>query len=524
MYQILNKRIGQLLARAGAAIFTNTLVGIEKETLRVGGEGKIAQTTHPIALGSPLTHPYITTDYSEALAEFITPPFSDLRQSLDFLADTQRFVYSQLKDEILWATSMPCVVAGEDSIPIAQYGRSNPGRMKTIYRVGLGYRYGKVMQVIAGVHFNFSMGEAFWQAYADTEGSKEEPQTFVSSHYFDMLRNLQRIGWLIPYLFGASPAVCKSFLGGRPTNLSEFNSNTYYGPYATSLRMGDIGYQNNKENEIGIKANYDSLSEYIKSLTCAITTSYPGYERIGVKVEGEYRQLNTNILQIENEYYSTVRPKQILDGYEKPTIALRKRGVRYIELRSLDVNAFDPLGINESQCRFIEALCLFCLLHESPPISEVERKEIDINELATAHRGRDPQLKLWRNGRELYLSEWGKEICEAMQGICEQLDEAEGGHAYREALASQIHALANPGSTPSARVLVEMREHNEGFFAFALRKSLEHKNYFISHPLSPEKLKHYHVLADKSLQQQRAIEAGEKQSLDEFLQAYFAQQ
>ncbi|MBA1330237.1 glutamate--cysteine ligase, partial [Candidatus Endoriftia persephone str. Guaymas] len=177
----------------------------------------IAQSAHPEALGAPLTHPYITTDYSEALTEFITPPLQQRDAVLEFLRDAQKFVYDRLEgDEILWATSMPCVVEGGCTIPIARYGSSNAGLMKTVYRRGLGHRYGRVMQVIAGVHFNYSLPEAFWPGYQTLEGGKGDLQGFISEAYFGLIRNLQRFGWLVPYLFGASPAICKSFLGGRP--------------------------------------------------------------------------------------------------------------------------------------------------------------------------------------------------------------------------------------------------------------------------------------------------------------------
>ena len=298
MYETARQRLQRLIDLKHSHLMRNSAIGVEKESLRVNNTGGIAQTPHPEALGSALTHPYITTDYSEALTEFITPPFHHIKQVLDFFRDTQQFVYQKLDGEFLWATSMPCVVAGETSIPVAEYGSSNPGRMKHVYRLGLGHRYGRVMQVIAGVHFNYSFPPEFWPVYSELESNRLPLQDFISESYMALIRNLQRFGWLIPYLFGASPAICKSFLGGAPTTLKEFNENTYYQPYATSLRMGDIGYQNNKEYEYGIKANYDSLDAYIESLTCAIETHCPEYEKIGVVVDGEYRQLNANIKRV----------------------------------------------------------------------------------------------------------------------------------------------------------------------------------------------------------------------------------
>ncbi len=523
MYKLAEHRLQRLLDSGQKRILEGRQIGVEKESLRVSADGSISQLEHPPSLGSALTNPYITTDYSEALIEFITPPFDHTEDVLSFLRDTQTFVYGELKDEILWATSMPCVVAGDTSIPLAQYGSSNIGQMKTIYRRGLGHRYGRVMQVISGVHFNYSLPNSFWQLYQDIEEDGQPLQDFISEQYFSLIRNLQRFGWLVPYLFGASPAVCKSFLGSAETNLIDFNENTYYEPYATSLRMGDIGYQNNKESETGIKACYRNVDAYVQTLSCAIDTPCPEYENIGVKVKGRYEQLNSNILQIENEYYSTVRPKQILKGNEKPTLALKKRGVKYVELRSLDVNAFDPLGINEIQLRFLEAFMIFCLIQESPQICYSEREEIDKNELDVAHKGRDPQLKLKRDTNDCSLKEWSLEICASMQGICELLDKAHDNSPYTHALKKQIEKIHQPELTPSARMLEEMRENGEGFYHFAKRMSQQHYNYFKDVFLSAEQQQFYKKVVEESLVRQGKIEAEDNLSFDEYLKNYFSQ-
>ncbi len=485
--------------------------------------GSLAQTPHPRALGSALTHPYITTDFSEALLELITPPLEGMESVLAFMRELHRFVYERIDDEYLWASSMPCVVAGEEGVPVARYGSSNAGLMKYVYRLGLGYRYGRVMQAISGVHFNFSLSDGFWDRLQALEGDTRPRKDFISDNYFGLIRNLQRVGWLIPYLFGASPAVCKGFLDGQPGSLASFDENTYYGPYATSLRMGDIGYQNNREHEIGVRACYDNLDEYVDTLTYAITTPYPGYEKIGVKVNGEYRQLNANILQIENEYYTTVRPKQILQDNEKPTLALKRRGVRYIELRSLDVNAYEPLGINEAQMRFLHALMLWCLFEESPRIHPWERSEIDKNEMAAAHRGREPGLVLMRNGEEVTLRDWAGCICDALEPIVELLDAGRPDRPYATALAEQRAAVEDPERTPSARMLRDMRAQGESFHAFARRMSLAHRRYFQS--LAPDAVLAHRLgeLSEKSLASQREMEESESLSFDDYLTRYFAQ-
>lgn len=523
MYSTLEARLRRIARLQSPRLLRASSMGVEKEALRVGPDGAIAQTAHPASVGSALTHPYITTDYSEALMEFITPPLASVPEVLAFLRDAQQFVYQRLDREYLWATSMPCVVHGETSIRIAEYGTSNSGMMKHIYRRGLGYRYGRTMQVIAGVHFNYSLAPEFWPIYAELEGYAGGMQDFMSESYMALIRNLQRFGWLIPYLFGASPAVCKSFLGGASTSLEEFDANTVYGPYATSLRMGDIGYQNNRENEHGIKASYDSLPSYIDSLTWAIETPCPEYAKIGVVVDGEYRQLNANILQIENEYYSTIRPKQRLKGNEKPTLALKRRGIEYVELRSIDVNVFDPLGINQTQLYFLEAFLLFCLFHDSPPISADERQSIDGNELAAAHRGRDPDLKLQRPGGEIPLREWADELCTEMRAICELMDNIGEGTPYCDALAAQVRKIRDATLTPSARMLENMRYHKESFFAFARRMSEAHQRFFLSQPHDAERERFFQEIAARSLEEQKAREAADEAPFDVYLSRYFAQ-
>jgi glutamate--cysteine ligase len=525
LYKLVASRVKKLFAHNESGLLNDRQIGVEKESLRVSPEGGISQLDHPSSLGSALTNPYITTDYSEALLEFITPPSQHIESVLDFLRDSQVHVYNKLQqDEILWATSMPCVMAGESSIPIANYGTSNAGQMKSIYRRGLGHRYGRAMQVIAGVHFNYSLPESFWPVYKDLLEEKElRLKSFQSEQYFSMIRNLQRYGWLIPYLFGASPAVCKSFLGGAETSLQEFDENTYFEPYATSLRMGDIGYQNNKESETGVKACYRNLDSYVQTLQHAIDTPFSEYEKIGIKVNGQYQQLNANLLQIENEYYSTVRPKQILQGNEKPTIALQKRGVRYVELRSLDVNAFDPLGINETQLRFIEIFMLFCLLAESEQICFSEREEIDQNELLVAHKGRDPLLKLNFQASKIKLKDWASELLGGMQSVSELLDQHKDGTPYQDALLLQRNKINDSELTPSARMLTEMRENKEGFYHFAKRMSQKHNQYFKALNISAERNEFFENAARMSIEQQQQIEQSDNLSFDEYLQAYFAQ-
>ena len=499
-----------------------SLVGLEKETLRVAGGGSVAATAHPSALGSALTHPHITTDFSEALVELVTPALSSSGSVLAFLRDLHLFVYRHIDDERLWATSMPCVLGGGANIPLARYGSSNAARMKTVYRRGLGNRYGRIMQIIAGVHFNFSLAEDFWPLYQQIEGDTSDAVAFRSEAYMGMVRNLQRLGWLVPYLFGASPAVCRSFVQDATTDLELFDQNTYYYPYATSLRMGDIGYQNRQEEGTGMKACYDSLDAYVRSLTWAIETPCPQYEAIGVKIDDRWEQLNDHVLQIENEYYSTVRPKQITDWMERPTLALRRRGVRYVELRSLDLNAFHPLGIDEQQMQFLTLFMLFNLLTDSPRIDGRERRAIDANHILAAHRGREPELELTSGDGSRTLKAWALQVLDAMQPLAEVMDGGADG-TYAASLSAQGDKVMDADSTPSARMLREMREQGEGFAQFARRVTEQHRDYFRSLELDPERDAWLRGLAATSVARQHCIEAADALDFETFLQTYFAQ-
>jgi glutamate--cysteine ligase len=515
------RRLAALVNGGQPQILQGGRKGVEKESLRVMPSGALAETPHPRKLGSALTNENITTDYSESLIELVTPAFTTSWELLQYLLDLHQFVYRHLDEELLWATSMPGAIQRDEDIPIAQFGNSHVGQMKTIYRRGLGLRYGRMMQAISGVHFNYSFPLAFWEVYADILKSREHGSQFVSASYFDLLRNYRRFGWIVLYLFGVSPVVCKSFLKGRDFELPELTSNTAYEPYATSLRMSDVGYRN--RNQAGLAVSVNSLEEYVRDLTHAIMTPHPPYEALGVKVDGEYRQLNANILQIENEYYSFIRPKRVARSGERPTKALQRAGVEYVEVRALDVSAFDPVGVNQNKLRFLEAFLALCLLKESPPIGESEQSALDKNHVTVARRGREPGLTLWREGQDVPMVEWARELLDSMVGICEILDRGDPTRPYSAALATQAAKLEDVARTPSARLMEELTTTGESFFDLALRMSATHKAYFLDlYPPNEDRLVEFGREAEESLAKQRQIEASDRGTFEEYLSRYFA--
>ncbi|WP_175718757.1 glutamate--cysteine ligase [Burkholderia anthina] len=497
------------------------LRGIEKESLRVTRDGMIAFTPHPRALGSALTHPSLTTDYSEALIELITPAEPDASITLARLDDLHRYVYASLGDEMLWNDSMPGLLPADDDIPIADYGTSNIGRLKTVYRRGLAYRYGRTMQCIAGIHYNYSLHEEVWRRLHAEEGSTATLVDYQSERYLAQIRNFRRRSWLLMYLFGASPALDAKFLRGKPHKLDAFDADTLYRPYATSLRMSDLGYSNTTA-QAALHVDYNTLPGYLDALSKAVSEAYPPYEAIGTHRDGEWIQINTNVLQIENEFYSTIRPKRVTYSGERPLHALASRGVQYIEVRCLDIDPFEPTGIALDTARFIDAFLLACALDDSPALDCEAYKEANANFGSVTMDGRKPELTLMRDGQPVTLQAWADDLMTDIETIGRRLDEIRGGDEHVRAIAAQREKLADPERTPSARVLRTMRENGQSFLDFALAHSEAHAAHFRANPPSAETMRAEQALAAKSLAEQAELETKEAGSFDAFVAAYRA--
>jgi glutamate--cysteine ligase len=496
--------------------------GIEKESLRVDKNGRLAQTDHAQGLGSKLTSPSITTDYSEALLEFITPALTTPAAALDHLDDVHRFTYSQIDGEILWTSSMPCILPKDSDIRLADYGTSNIAKMKTVYREGLGNRYGRGMQTIAGIHYNFSMSDSFWEYWHQEQKSNSSLQDFKTESYFALIRNFHRYSWMLLYLFGASPALCQTFLQGKKHNLQTLHEGTLYEPYATSLRMGDLGYQSDAQENLLIC--YNHLSTYIESLHEAITAPHPDYEAIGLKdAEGNYQQLNTALLQIENEFYSTIRPKRTIASGEAALNALLERGVEYIEVRALDLNPYLPLGLDKTQMRFLDTFLTFCLLEPSPLFSKTECSNNKENLAITVTQGRDPELALAAADGMINLRQWAADIIQRMEPVADLLDLTFETKEHNSALDIQQQKVADSSLTPSEQILDTLIAEKMSFYHFSMGQAEAHANYFNSRPLDENIQQQFVIEAKHSWQQQRDIEASDNEDFDTFLASYYRQ-
>ena len=497
----------QALGQVSVARLKGMRCGIEKESLRAQPGGALALTPHPAALGSALTHPSITTDFSESQVELVTGVHDTVEAAIEELTQIHQFTYRAMKnlgDEMLWVSSMPCGLPTDETIPVARFGSSNVGRAKSVYRLGLSHRYGRRMQTISGIHYNWSFPGV------------------TNDAYFGQIRNFRRQAFLLLYLFGASPAVCSSFVAGRQHELQKLSHSTMYMPYGTSLRMGRLGYQSDAQASLAV--SYNSLDGYAASLHDALTRAYPAYEKVGIQNPGgDYNQLGTTLLQIENEFYGTIRPKRVIFPGERPLHALRERGVEYIEVRLMDLDPFEPVGITTQTMRFLDVFLLHCLLSTSPPDTPAEIAALARNQHNTAARGREPGLLLERDGREVSLTEWGEEIIAQCAPIAAALDAAHHNTLYSEALAAARVGLKHPETLPSARVLAAMAQHHDNSFVkFARAQSEKTRATLLALPFSGGQQTKFEALTRQSIAEQKKIEDADSMPFELYREKYLS--
>ena len=485
-----------------AAALNGMRRGIEKESLRVQPDGALALTRHPAALGSPLTHPHITTDFSEAQLELVTGVHAGVETCLEELTQIHQFVYHAIGDEMLWVGSMPCGLPSDEAIPIGQYGTSNVGRAKSVYRMGLSHRYGRRMQTISGIHYNWSM------------------PGISNQGYFALIRNFRRHSFLLLYLFGASPAVCSSFVSGRKHELQELADHTSHTPYGTSLRMGRLGYQSDAQSSLTV--SYNSLESYGASLQEALTRPYPPYDAVGIRnAAGDYNQLATSLLQIENEFYGTIRPKRVIFPGERPLHALRERGVEYVEVRCMDLDPFVPIGIGPDAIRFLDVFLLHCLLTESPPDTPQEIAALARNQQRAAAHGRQPGLSLERGGTDALLTAWGEQVIEECTPIAAALDAVHGGANYCNTLMAAVAALHDADAVPSSRVLSRMaKDFDNSYVRFIQAQSERTKDILLNLPFSADISARFTALAQESIEEQQRVEAADTMPFEVYREKY----
>lgn len=503
-----------LLAFIASDDVKNTLQGvrrgIEREMVRVTQSGALSHRPHPQSLGSALTHPYITTDFSEAQLELVTPAVTDRKETFKTLASLHHFVASRLNEgETMWPASMPPTLPLDSDIAIANYGTSNAGKAKMRYREGLANRYGKRMQLISGIHYNFSLPKSFWQVLHAHAESQLPLETFISERYFHLIRNVLRNGWIIPYLFGASPAADKSYLQDKSHPLRQLDSTTDYLPWATSLRLSNLGYGSSEQSRFPI--SFNNKQDYLTGLCHALTQPSVQYSHLA-----EHQQLNGSVLQLENELYGSVRPK-IVNAQMRPLVAMCHHGVEYIELRSLDNNPLLPLGIDERQSQFIDLFLLYSALSPSPEMSEQERTVIMQRQELVATQGRKPNLMLPTMNGDVLLADLAKPLMNMLAQMATIMDGGQSTNGYEKAVMREQAKFDDSQLTPSAQILAVMEQENLSFTTLMKSYSDEHQQGYLSDTLSADEMTQLETLVYNSLLEQKQLEAENEANFDEYL-------
>ena len=491
--------------------------GIEKESLRVSNKGEISKAKHPSGLGSALTNPYITTDFSESLLELITPTFNSAKECLNFLEELHIFVYKNIDNELLWPFSMPCPIASDEEIPIGNYGNSNQGMMKTIYRRGLAKRYGSRMQAIAGIHYNFSFSDKFLEILAGHAG--KDIQSYKNEAYLGMARNFKRFGWIYLLLFGSSPAVCNSFVEGKQHNLKELPSGGFYKPSSTSLRMGDLGYISKAQDDLNI--SYNNIEEYCSDLKKALLKSYKPYEDIGEFFEKTRIQLNTSVIQIENEYYSTIRPKRICPSGERPINVLSTEGIDYLELRCVDLNPYCAIGITEDQINFLDTLLIYCFVTESPEVGLEESSRIQRNHQKVVNEGRDEGALLETKEGSIPLREEASKLLFELEKVADFMDrevlKSKNG-SWLKSISAQTHNITNQDGTLSGQVIDDLENNNLSFRGLGNKMSNLHQEKMISKKTNLDQL--FLDACKKSIKDTKNIESKNQKDFEDYLKDF----
>ena len=412
------------------SFFTNLIIerGIEKESLRVNKEGFISGQSHPKGLGSSFTNPSITTDFAEALIEIVTPVYTDINQLYKKLESLHVFINKNLENnETLWPYSMPPKIKTESEINIATYGDTNMGKLKHIYRKGLAIRYGKTMQCVSGIHYNFSLSDESLKKFLGISNQEDK-----SKAYLGLIRNFKRLFWFVLLEFGNSAVVDKTFVSRRNNDLEELNSSDLFQKDATSLRMSDIGYQSQAQKNLDFK--YNDLASFLDELKTGIIMPHPEFQKLGLQDEnGKYQQISDGILQIENELYDCIRPKRAGKSGQRPYQLLKDQGIQYVEVRGIDLNPSSLLGITEDQIRVLDMLLIYCIVNDSPEMTDEEKLIIEKTDITTIKYGREGSSKINYRNSEVPISQARDHLVENLLLLANEMDDQE--------YANAIHSL-----------------------------------------------------------------------------------
>lgn len=413
----------QLLLHVNARPFIDQArFGIEREGQRVDLAGNLAKTDHPAIFGDRSYHPYIQTDFSETQTEMITPVTDSIPELFQYLAAVYDVTARSIpKEEMIWPLSMPPALPEKDEeIIIAKLKNFED----VLYRRYLAKEYGKRKQMVSGIHFNFEFGDELLRTLFSHQEEFQDFSEFKTELYLKTARNFMRYRWMITYLFGASPMSEKNY----------FLDESHPQEPVRSIRNSALGYTNHPN----VKVSYASMKQYLADIE---------------------RMIEEGKLSEEKEFYTPLRfrgGKKVAD--------LATTGVRYIELRNIDLNPYARLGINPEQVRFLQLFLIYMLW--------TEEKE-DCDQWVAEGTTRNNKVALEQPSDQTEFHQEGREILEGMKQMLVELDWLDSLYLVEEALTQMDH----PEQTLAAKLYQEAQLSSQQEVAVALG----HQYYKESH-------------------------------------------
>lgn len=401
--------------------------GIERETLRVDKEGKLALTKHPKVFECKISHPYITTDFSESQIELITPTVSTLDKAHNYLNLLYDITALEINEELLWPQSMPCSIPEDDLIPVADYGDCDSGKGASDYRKKLLKKYGGKKQLISGIHYNFSFNEELIKDLYKVSGNGEDYRDFRDNIYLKVVRNYLRYRWLLIYLLGGTTIMHESFGDKCVVNLDKVSKDGFSNNGAISYRNSECGYK----NPIDLYPDYSSVKNYVSSV---------------------YNFIDDKLIDSHKELYTQIRLKAI--DNTRFLESLLEDGVNYLEIRSIDINPFSKAGISLEDLKFINLFTLYLLIKEESEYKTWQEEAQSNQNIISMHGQMD--VDLYKDGKSISKDKWALDILNEMKSMSNELCLAK-----EEIIDNMIEKVLNPKLTYAYRISEMVKE--EGF-------------------------------------------------------------
>lgn len=414
--------------------------GVERETLRVDKEGNLALTKHPKVFECKISHPYITTDFSESQIELITPTLNSIEEAYSYLNLLYDIVALEIKDEYLWPQSMPCSIPEDDLIPVADYGMCESGKESSEYRKSLLKKYGGKKQLISGIHYNFSFSEELIEDLYIKLGNNEDYRTFRDNIYLKVVRNYLRYRWLLIYLLGGTTVMHESFGDKCVIDLDKVSKDGFSNKGAVSYRNSECGYK----NKIDLYPDYTSVRNYVESV---------------------HKFIDDKLIESHKELYTQIRLKakdnnRFLDS-------LLEEGINYLEIRSIDINPFDKAGISLEDLNFINVFTLYLLIKEESNYKNWQ-EEAQTNQNIISIYGQE-DVSLFKDGASISKNEWALEILNEIKALNEEL-----GLDKDEVITNMINKVYDPNLTYGNKIAKLVKEN--GFIETHLDLAKEYLN------------------------------------------------